>query len=189
MHQSQFWATGALKDQVPTYLCPTRRSASDNILGQPVPPNAAGQFQYPNTTGACGDYGVVLGDNNYNAGAFHVNDLYGVGFRLTDITDGDSTTLLIGEKHIPIGQLGNANYGDSCIYTADPFTVGRFAGSNNLLANSPRSTALGVFGSWHDGYVNFAFCDGHVEALPVSISGRTLGLLANRSDGQPIPNY
>jgi prepilin-type processing-associated H-X9-DG protein len=112
-----------------------------------------------------------------------------VGYRLTDITDGDSNTLMIGEKHVPVGGFATATYSDLCIYTEDAWSVGRQAGPRHLLALSKTSTATGVFGSWHDGQVLFAFCDGHVQALNVSISGTTLGLLANRADGLVIPPY
>jgi prepilin-type processing-associated H-X9-DG protein len=134
--------------------------------------------------GSVGDYGVIMGDDNFNTGAFHVNDLYGVGYRLTDITDGDSSTLMIGEKHVRPLEFGMPASSDLCIYTEDAWSVGRQAGSRFPLALGRESPANGVFGSWHDGLVNFVFCDGHVVALNVSISTTTLGWLANRSDGQ-----
>src|SRR5262249_23617074 len=137
--------------------------------------------------GAVGDFGVVLGDNAFNTGPFHVNDTYGAGYRLTDIKDGDSNTLMIGEKHVPLGLFGTT--GDLCIYTEDAWSVGRQAGSNFLLALSRTDPVAGQFGSWHDHIVNFAFCDGHVASLPTSIAGSTLALLANRADGQVIPSY
>jgi prepilin-type N-terminal cleavage/methylation domain-containing protein/prepilin-type processing-associated H-X9-DG protein len=180
LHRTQFQATGALNYSVPTFFCPARRGAGINFIAPASSPYVAG---------AVGDYGVVLGDQYYNAGAFHVNDLYGVGYRLTDISDGDSNTLMIGEKHIPPGQFGTAAYGDLCIYTEDPWTVGRQAGVGHPLALSLRDPTQGVFGSWHDGLVNFVFCDGHVQPLNPSISTTTLGYLANRGDGQVIPPY
>jgi prepilin-type N-terminal cleavage/methylation domain-containing protein/prepilin-type processing-associated H-X9-DG protein len=180
LSRSQFQATGALTHQVPTFFCPARRTASDNIIGQATSTYAAG---------AVGDYGVVAGDDNFNAGAFHYNDTYGVGFRLTDISDGTSSTLMIGEKHVPASGFATAASGDLCIYTEDPGSVGRQAGPRFPLAISRFTTPQGQFGSWHDGMVQFVFCDGHVQALNVSISGTTLGLLANRADGQVIPTY
>ena len=46
-----------------------------------------------------------------------------------------------------------------------------------------------VFGSYHPGICQFAFCDGSVHALPVTINLVTLGRLAARNDGEPIPEY
>jgi hypothetical protein len=37
--------------------------------------------------------------------------------------------------------------------------------------------------------VQFVFADGSVRALRVTLAGSTLGLLANRADGQPIPAF
>jgi prepilin-type N-terminal cleavage/methylation domain-containing protein/prepilin-type processing-associated H-X9-DG protein len=187
LSRAQFQATGALNVAVPTFYCPSRRSARDNII---APQTTVGSNTW--AKGSVGDYGVVLGDGvngntgniDYNTGAFHVNDLYGVGFRLTDITDGDSSTLMIGEKHVRPGEFGMGN--DLCIYTEDPYSIGRLAGPGFPLAlgRGDPTTNAGVFGSWHDGVVDFVFCDGHVAALNTSISTTTLRLLANRSDGQ-----
>jgi prepilin-type N-terminal cleavage/methylation domain-containing protein/prepilin-type processing-associated H-X9-DG protein len=182
LSRSQFQVTGALNHSVPTFFCPARRAAGDNIIA----PAANGY-----AAGAVGDYGVVLGDktNGYNTGAFHVNDQYGVGYRLTDISDGDSNTLMIGEKHIRPGKFGTAGDGDLCIYTEDAFSVGRLAGVGQPLALSLQDPTPGIFGSWHNSVVNFVFCDGHVQPLTPSTSTTTLGLLANRADGLVIPPY
>ena len=193
LSRSQFQATGALNHSVPTFFCPARRGAGDNILAPAT--YAANGTTISYVGGAVGDYGVVLGDGtyngtiNYNSGAFHVNDLYGVGYRLTDISDGDSNTLMIGEKHIRPGKFGTAGDGDLCIYTEDAFSVGRLAGVGQPLALSLQDPTPGIFGSWHDALVNFAFCDGHVQPLNTSISTTTLHLLANRADGLVIPPY
>jgi prepilin-type N-terminal cleavage/methylation domain-containing protein/prepilin-type processing-associated H-X9-DG protein len=183
LSRGQFQATGALNHSVPTFFCPARRTAGDNIIA----PTASGY-----AAGAVGDYAVVYGDSSNittNNGPFYVNQYYGVGLKLTDITDGDSNTLMIGEKHVPIGGFGTSASNDLCIFTEDPWSVGRLAGKNNPLALSKTSTAPVEFGSWHDGIVQFVFCDGHVQALPVSISATTLGYLADRADGQVIPAY
>jgi prepilin-type processing-associated H-X9-DG protein len=144
--------------------------------------------------GACGDYGVVIGDDTFNDSAFYVNNVqnggnYGTGLPLQAITDGTSNTLLIGEKHLTPTDLGQgAN--DGCIYSSAPVSqLGRQAGPRFLLALSVTDAISGQFGSWHTGVVNFVFGDGHVESLNTSISGTTLGLLANRQDGLPIPSY
>jgi prepilin-type processing-associated H-X9-DG protein len=188
LHRAQFMATGATKVAVPTFFCPSRRSAHDNIIAPTVYTTPA------NTTiawveGSVGDYGVVLGDANFNTGAFHVNDHYGVGYRLTDIIDGDSNTLMIGEKHLRPGEFGVQVEGDACIYTEEPYSIGRRAGPGFALALGREDLFNGQFGSWHDGVVDFAFCDGHVASLNTSIAVNTLGLLANRADNQPVPAY
>jgi prepilin-type N-terminal cleavage/methylation domain-containing protein/prepilin-type processing-associated H-X9-DG protein len=189
LNRGEFQATGALSVQVPTFYCPSRRSPGPDAESQ------NGGATYDNEQGACGDYGANFGDDkpdgsiDYNSGVFHDNDLYAVGIRFAEITDGLSNTLLLGEKHIPLGSFG-AIPGDFCIYASkDSETVGRFAGSNQPLAAGPSERLNNQFGSYHPGLVQFAFCDGHVQPIKTATPGSVLGLLANRSDGQTIPNY
>jgi prepilin-type N-terminal cleavage/methylation domain-containing protein/prepilin-type processing-associated H-X9-DG protein len=167
-----------LSNTVPIYFCPARRDPQ--VCTTPLGSNLAG---------ASSDYAVVGGDNNLNTGAFHINDLYGTGIRLTAIRDGTSNTLLIGEKHLRPDDLGNGTY-DGCVYSATPSGLSfRLAGSNHLLAQDVNDGQNGQFGSWHTGLINFVFCDGHVAGLTPSVSGTTLGFLATRAGGEVIPDY
>jgi prepilin-type N-terminal cleavage/methylation domain-containing protein/prepilin-type processing-associated H-X9-DG protein len=123
--------------------------------------------------------------------------------KISSISDGLSNTLLIGEKHVPINHLGQGliistgkYIGDASIWNADALeNVGRSAGQYNPLALGPHDNDSDTgpnienFGSWHSGVCQFVFCDGSVHALAVSLDSRILGLLANRADGVPIPNY
>jgi prepilin-type processing-associated H-X9-DG protein len=126
---------------------------------------------------------------NPNAnGAFITTLLTGV--RLEEITDGTANTLLIGEKHVPPGQYGKEPH-DNTIYSAATFTaMARTAGAAGL-ALSPNDSAANywTFGGPHNGVVQFAFCDGHVQSLRTSIPGSVLSLLADKSDGMVVPNY
>jgi prepilin-type processing-associated H-X9-DG protein len=128
------------------------------------------------------------------------------GVRLADIRDGTSTTLLVGEKHVPRGSEGRgaigqvrvtipsvsereshdvapAGGGDNSIYNGQHFQGStRAAGIYFPIAKHP-SEGGWKFGSLHDGGVtNFAFCDGHVQALRPSVFPRTLQALAGRND-------
>jgi prepilin-type N-terminal cleavage/methylation domain-containing protein/prepilin-type processing-associated H-X9-DG protein len=167
-----------LSNTVPIYFCPSRRN-----------PQVCQAPMGNNLVGACSDYAVVGGDNTLNTGAFHINDGYGVGIKITDITDGSSNTLLIGEKHLQPIDLGQGK-NDGCVYSASPSSLTfRQAGSLHPLALGPTDNQNGQFGSWHTAVSNFAFADGHVAALSTSISGTTLGYLATRAGGEVIPDY
>jgi prepilin-type N-terminal cleavage/methylation domain-containing protein/prepilin-type processing-associated H-X9-DG protein len=167
-----------LSNTVPIYFCPARRN-----------PQVCQAPMGANLVGACSDYAVVGGDNTLNTGAFHINDGYGIGIGLLGITDGTSNTLLIGDKHLTVADLGNGIY-DGCVYSATPAGITfRQAGSAHPLALSQTDAQNGQFGSWHTGVVNFAFCDGHVTSLSTSIAGTTLGFLATRAGGEVIPSY
>jgi prepilin-type processing-associated H-X9-DG protein len=171
-------ASAPLSNTVPIYFCPSRRDPQ--ICTTPMGANL---------TGSCSDYAVVGGDNTLNTGAFHINDQYGTGIRLTAITDGTSSTLMIGEKHLTQVLLGDGAF-DGCIYSATPSGLSfRQAGSQHPLAISPQDAENGQFGSWHAGVCNFVFCDGHTTSVTTSIPGTTLGFLATRAGGEVIPAY
>jgi prepilin-type N-terminal cleavage/methylation domain-containing protein/prepilin-type processing-associated H-X9-DG protein len=167
-----------LNNTVSIYFCPGRRRPQ--VCMAPMGSNLGG---------ACSDYAVVGGDNNLNTGAFHINDGYGKGIRLLEITDGTSTTLMVGEKHLTPADLGNGTF-DGCVYSATPAGLTfRQAGSAHPLALSFNDPQNGQFGGWHTAVVNFAFCDGHVAGVPTSIAGSTLGDLATRAGGEVVPSY
>jgi hypothetical protein len=110
----------------------------------------------------------------------------GIGVRFADITDGLSSTLLVGEKHVPLhhfgeGQLDNSGYnGDYYLSHARP------AGVDFPLAQTDTEMRP-LFGSYHTSVVQFGFCDGSVRGLPRSIPPNILQLLASRNDGEAIP--
>jgi prepilin-type processing-associated H-X9-DG protein len=104
------------------------------------------------------------------------------------ITDGLSNTLLVGEKHVPLKHFREGPL-DGSLYNGDNFlSHSRPAGPDYPLAQTHTEISP-VFGSYHTSVVQFAFCDGSVRPLPRGISPVTLGLLANRDDDQPIPDY
>jgi prepilin-type N-terminal cleavage/methylation domain-containing protein/prepilin-type processing-associated H-X9-DG protein len=167
-----------LNNFVPLYFCPSRRD-----------PQVCTTPMGSNLTGSSCDYAVCGGDNTLNTGAFYINGPYATGIKLTHITDGTSSTLLMGEKYLGAGDLGNGTV-DGCIYSATPAGLSfRQGGSLHPLAVSLTDAQNGQFGSWHTGLVNFVFCDAHVQSLSTSISGTTLGYLATRQGGEVIPPY
>jgi prepilin-type N-terminal cleavage/methylation domain-containing protein len=185
INRSQFQATGILSVPVPLFNCPSRRS----------PPSICtkGDRTDDFEQGICGDYGVNFGtsaSSTSNNGAFWLNQNDAVGLRFGDITDGLSNTLLLGEKHVQPNDLGNQP-NDFMIYSArHAATPGRLAGPQFPLAISPQDAYNTQFGSWHaGGMVQFVFGDGSVHGISPSTSSTTLGLLANRMDGLPVPSY
>jgi prepilin-type processing-associated H-X9-DG protein len=111
------------------------------------------------------------------------------------ITDGLSKTLLVGEKHIPYGNLD----AQGSLYNGDnQNNCARVAGRHAPLAGNPtdrtncRTTSdcehcvCDNFGSWHAGICQFVFCDGHVTPLAIDIDPTTLDRLATRADGESI---
>jgi prepilin-type N-terminal cleavage/methylation domain-containing protein/prepilin-type processing-associated H-X9-DG protein len=204
---------------VPVFFCPSRRSP---MTSPPAENGTAGGVDgNGHLEGACGDYGACDGDgNNRNTmtanGAivapFLINPNIGdnnpwpapiYSFRsvtkIASITDGTSNTLLVGEKHVRLGHLGEAGEGDMAYYSGYNYvTAQRSAGwyidgggvRQNKPLMKPTDGAADIrFGSWHPGICNFVFCDGSVRSLPVNIDIETLRRLAVRNDGQPIPSF
>ncbi len=194
--RGQFRDTGAMKTAVPIFTCPSR---SARVSEEVIDGNGR-------TEGVCSDYGVNYGANTSST-AGDVNDGVFVwsigtarGCRISDITDGSSNTLLLGEKHVQPDMLGKAprpdlrnptfvgNH-DTSIYSSLPAQAsGRKASAAFPLALGPTDVYAGQFGSWHAGVVQFAFADGSVKGLRTSLPGSTLALLAARHDGQPLPS-
>jgi prepilin-type N-terminal cleavage/methylation domain-containing protein len=190
----------ARETQVPVFFCPSRRqptaSLTDLVNAPPSTPNPDDPYGSP------GDYAACRGDGNTttvsgvtaDTGMFlqtgtQTAPKAQLKIRFADIQDGLSNTFAIGEKHVPIGTFNDQN--DGSIWSGGyPAGIFRRAGEGSTIAFSPNDPVTGEnFGSWHTGVSQFVFGDGSVHVLSSSVPGSTLGLLANRADGQPIPSY
>jgi prepilin-type N-terminal cleavage/methylation domain-containing protein/prepilin-type processing-associated H-X9-DG protein len=195
--------------QVKVYYCPSRRSPPQlSVSGDTRPP-------WGGSPGALGDYAAnggnttaVWDDPRYGYGVlvyadttFGPNDTVASWRSLTafrDVTDGLSNTLLIGEKHVLITQMGQQAAGDNSIYNGDDIhTIVRVAGRqtpgpiDRPLAASPRDNYRPDerFGSYHPGGCQFVLCDGSVRMIVNTIDIETLTRLAVRNDGLPVGDF
>jgi len=175
------------KAVVPTYFCPGRMvgrlsKASGSVTND----------EYDSAPGACGDYAGCSGtlfdpiSNTFEqANGAVVTEALKLTFK--KITDGVSNTFFVGEKHINLLKVGTMTAYDTSIYNSDSAnSCQRIAGPGYLLAKSPGDPEASIFGGPHTGVVNFAFGDGSVRSIVVSIGGSILGNLAQRNDGIPI---
>ena len=200
---------------VSTFLCPSRRTVAEATAetqvfdGDPLP-CGCDSFRYQ-VGGALGDYGASHGDGSGGAtGAetdfYHGGNGSGIiisarthcgidGFTAgelidkvasRDVTDGLSNTIILGEMHIPDGQLGR--YPDNApIFDGDHlFASARVGGPGYPIGSGPqdRIAQFMSFGSWHPAGCNFALGDGSVRVLQPEIDSVLLGRLTNRSDGE-----
>jgi len=204
--------TTAQMTTVSTYFCPGRRSPMVSLPNIEANDSNAAQF----IQGATADYacniGTTGGDywwdtstvnqnpptvNTPNNGPFRLDNnwstnpkpTYAGGVRFDQITDGLSNTLMIGEKHVQFGKLGDYNIGDGAAYNGDHGNSDRGAGPSRTLARGATDPVTFRFGSWHAGVCQFAFCDGSVHTISTTIDGNTLGWLAAMNDGMTPTNY
>lgn len=182
-----------LQRPVPTYFCPTRRTV-DSGVRLSITGDVLQGTTNANVPGALADYVACTGDpsgvidylpsmvtapDQPANGAFIYK---GGNLPLTEIRDGTSNTLFIGEKHVPNMNFGNSP--DSSIYNGDNGSSHKQAGVGAPLAKGPAGS--GQFGSYHPGICQFVMGDASVRALTVSIDLTVLGNLANRHDGATI---
>jgi prepilin-type N-terminal cleavage/methylation domain-containing protein len=175
--------------QLSIFFCPSRRS----------PPQPLTDVLNNGTVmGSVSDYAACKGDgsavSSMDSGMFSQTQpgSYSVprySVRLEYVTDGLSNTLAIGEKHVQQGKFNDINTDGAIFNGGLPDGVFRRASASSPLAFSNTEPFNHQFGSWHPGLVQFVFGDGSVRGISTSVAGSTLGLLANRADGQVIPSY
>jgi prepilin-type N-terminal cleavage/methylation domain-containing protein len=172
----------ARQASVKIFLCPTRHSPGSL---SPIQPGST-------VTGQPSDYAACVGDTGTvpTTGVFFMvnSDHMNARTKLSEIVDGTSNTLMLGEKHIQPDRINDAVQ-DGVIYSgSEQQTYSRRAGASNPLAISNDVTINNQFGSWHTGLCQFVFGDGSVRGVKNSTPGSTLALLANKGDGLVIPN-
>ncbi len=205
----------ARETAVSVYFCPSRRSptttlASEQMDKSPLLPTD------PFYSGATADYAVCSGStgNDY-WWTLNQPDAMGVvtsntpangcyilwdnwsndptprkpkrGVKFVEVSDGTSSTVLVGEKHVEVGKFGDIPGGDGPAYNGDKGHSVRTLGSNTI-ARTPNDPAARKFGSWHTGVCNFVFADGSVKSLRVSLDVSTQAAIASRNGDEPAPN-
>ena len=206
----------ALEAQLKIFFCPSRRgppqisSGAHNTGNAGSRPGACGDYAICAGDGKRLQGTVWIPDdmNGDNAnGAIIISNppavnpwpapivTYGSQTSLTSITDGTSNTFLIGEKHVRPDQFGSGSDGDNALYSGSAYkSAHRCAGRFHPLARFPQeppprdaqNNTRYNFSSYHPGVCQFAFADGSVHAIPVSIDIDNLERLANRMDGEVI---
>ncbi|MBX3435794.1 MAG: DUF1559 domain-containing protein [Pirellulales bacterium] len=195
---------------VSVFLCPSRRSSG--VLRYTMnqePLTKGGKLLRPLEFGAKSDYAANVGDGpdvefdpmwagpqTLEEGDGDIEwpktstDFTGVIFgrsalRLAQITDGNSSTYLIGEKHIPVAHyLTGEDPGDN-----ESVYVG-FNNDTCRSAAAPPEHDTGVvmrhnlFGGPHATVWQVALCDGSVHAVSWEIDEEVHRRLGNRADGE-----
>jgi prepilin-type N-terminal cleavage/methylation domain-containing protein/prepilin-type processing-associated H-X9-DG protein len=180
-----------------TFLCPSDAGASgpltiDDAAGRVVVSDlAAGQY-----VGGAGQ----LEPEEFpaaNNGIFYRNSRIGV----RGITDGTSTTLMVGERSrnvaaatwvgmIPSGlSCNNPNWPVQDCEASNVLILGHTGPSpDEMWVDVPNNKRAGVddFHSLHAGGCNFAFCDGSIRFVKEAINPQVFSALATRAGGEVI---
>jgi hypothetical protein len=195
----------AYQQQLKIHHCPSRLKPVLSINDFKTPGGALCDYA-PN-------YGTIPGVNNVNADGPIISSDEQIGqdsggnwiilswkgrTRLASITDGTSNTLLIGEKHIRPNSLRGRNE-DRSVFGGQNNGNRRVAGiQQNNTANvrplRPANDQNGAmanqsFGGPHPGVCVFAFGDGSVRKLNLTIEIQTLTSLATRGGGETVTNF
>jgi prepilin-type processing-associated H-X9-DG protein len=220
---------------VPIMVCPSRRSAgayADSTDGASDADNETWRV----AGGPAGDYAMVFAlvintndpfpwwhvggsnpQNNYQRGPFRQAILTngdGNSWKPQDtisrLADGTSNQVLFGEKHIPLGQVGQCKSEGISLGDCSYLNIGEnrtpasarivrhffpfFTGPTGDVSPgivTPKTQGNtenynAAFGSSHPGTCNFVFGDGAVRGLSVTIQPATLAALGMVSDGLSV---
>lgn len=117
----------------------------------------------------------------------------GGSVRVSNITDGLSRTLLLGDKCLGVGLLGQDQTDDDAgwvegwdwenIRWSHFQPTQDFRDSRTSMLDNGYIPERSAFGSSHPSSFNGAFCDGAVRAISYAIDGRAFQQMGSRDDG------
>jgi prepilin-type N-terminal cleavage/methylation domain-containing protein/prepilin-type processing-associated H-X9-DG protein len=107
--------------------------------------------------------------------------------RMAEITDGTSTTLMVGEKRMNLSNLGQEQDDDNDGYAAgwSSDTI-RHADKPPAPDHNQGESGHKRFGSSHPGRFNVVLADGSVRTISYSINPIVFAYLGHKSDGQAV---
>lgn len=110
--------------------------------------------------------------------------------RLEEITDGASMTLLVAEKRLNRGHIGQWQEDDNEGYTAgwDEDTM-RVTDQPPLPDHRSGGSGGLIFGASHTRVFNAVFADGSVHTLSYLIDSKVFENLGNKADGQSVNQF
>jgi prepilin-type processing-associated H-X9-DG protein len=109
--------------------------------------------------------------------------------RVSDIPDGSTYTLVVGEKLREPEELGWAAGTRSTLRNAGSILGGITPVAIRPVGPPGDRLEVGGFGSAHSGMVTFLFVDGHVENVSLSVATSRLQQLADRADGTVVEEF
>ncbi len=159
---------------VPLYFCPTRR--------EPMVINGRGMMDYAGNGGT------------YHPGPPWQDGLDGTVVRrhrqlitLEKIDDGTSNTILVGEKRLDLGVMGQPQCDDNEGWTSGwDWDEIRWGSEPPMLDPLGNDICEWRFGSSHPIGANFVFADGSVRHISYQVDPTNFLNACRRNDGQPV---
>ncbi len=188
---------------MPTHMCPTRRRplVYPYIHGTPFInidyPAGAARSDYAANSGndSPGEEGgpssYAAGDSRKTTDWCCLSDNGPIvqlgGIKTSDIRDGTSNVILIGERYLnPDNYLGGADHdNDQNLYMGFDRDVNRWTNAPPIQ-DTPGYSSYFQFGSAHPGGWQGVFCDGSIHSIPYTIDAATFSKLGDRDDGLTV---
>ncbi len=194
----------AMRTPINVYACPSRRKAAadrnfDNNDEAPPPEQrgVAALGDYAANAGHTVETGMESLDANDSFSPIPVDTsvagpIYsGSKINVRRVIDGLSSTLAIGERHIPperddiAEERRQSVQGDTAFLAGDNrWSILRASGEG--LATDVDDASHNKFGGPHPGVTMFAFLDGHVEAMSNDVEIETLKAMSSIAGGEVI---
>jgi prepilin-type N-terminal cleavage/methylation domain-containing protein/prepilin-type processing-associated H-X9-DG protein len=173
----------AVRRTIDGFVCPSNRRPTTTNAGTGT------NIQYgPSDYRGNMAAGMVLPGSNSNCQTLDPTNVYccvydnGVLYQnstvnMADITDGSSTTVILGESVTPTGIWSQAIY--CCVRTNVDRTINQPIIFNN-------TTYWTYWSSKHPNMVNFAFCDGSIRPVTQQINKLVLNKIMTRNGGETV---
>jgi len=171
----------AVRRTLDVFVCPSNRRANTVSAGTNTPAklgpsdyrgNMASGMIAPNSSAGC----ATLSPSNpyclnYDNGITYQNSTVSIA----DITDGTSTTVILGESLTGVWSQATS----CCVRTNIDRTI-------NQPINVGGVNYYTYWMSKHPSMVNFAFCDGHVQSITQQINKIVLNKIMSRNGGETV---
>jgi len=170
----------------PHFFCPSRRPPMTVTYADFYISQGPGDL----VTHALCDY--ASNNLDEDTGAIRANG-FGPPIRISEMTDGTSNTLLVGEKRMNrhyLGQTGRSDDNEGYTGGNDWDTMRNTGHPPGPDTNEP-STERGFasFGSSHSGGFNVAMADGSVRLIGFTIDAELFARIGTRAEGTPVEEF
>jgi prepilin-type N-terminal cleavage/methylation domain-containing protein/prepilin-type processing-associated H-X9-DG protein len=164
------------------FFCPSRRSPQ-TVTYNTTFFAANGTLTQQSLTHALCDYAASDTENN---GVVRINNYTGLNpVSLSDIKDGTSNTIMVGDKSLGRPNLGQAQAGDDAGYTAG-WDLNTIRSSTFQPQQDPLTNTVAGFGSAHTGKFNAVFADGSVKGIKYSVNLTIFTALCTIAGGEIV---